>query len=93
MGGTTEVQEDWVEEVVVVEEGSTAWLSKVVELVGEEEEVVVAVVEGVEGVEATVTAAAPWRNSCQAASLVWSRRRVEGARRLGWGARTCWGWG
>ena len=84
------MQEDWVEEVVVVEEGSTAWLSKVVELMGEEEEVVVAVVEGV---EATVTAAAPWRRSCQAASLVWSRRRVEGARRLGWGARTCWGWG
>ena len=65
------MQEDWVEEVVVVVEGSTAWLSKVVELMGEEEEVVVAVVEGV---EATVTAAAPWRRSCQAASLVWSRR-------------------
>ena len=30
------MQEDWVEEVVVVVEGSTAWLSKVVELVGEE---------------------------------------------------------
>ena len=76
----------WAEERLGREVGT--WLSKVEEVMGEEEEVVVVVVEA----GAAVTATASCRRSRQAASLAWSRRRVEGPRCLGWrGSRTCWG--